>query len=1382
MAKGIIIDIGFKADIKDLLNSIEKDFKKVDFDSVVGLSDAFDKQAKDVREQLSKLKKEIDETINGKLPNDPEKQLRNLNKAVGVLTSTFKELAKNTNLDQTLLIQLDEISGELNEVSTICGNAVNSVKNLKKITNGGIQFVDSNQKKELEDTFKLLERAREASEKIGIPKNQHGNKAYEEADDALRDLVNTYDMYASVMREIANLENNTTLSDSDKAKEMDKLNISLVHSITNLSRMITTYSKLDRNWNKLSIFKNSKTTLEDLQYNLDKPLQDALNYISKRKIEIQQAYSELGGEDLQKLFEKGVAKEGEIEGLKIPLNISTRSSTLVNEALSIIEKAQEKLIDNPLEVEVKLISSYKSKANQKILNEISDNIQNVNDEEIRTRILSLIDNMNKHIDNALLFNVNVNTENATNAVKKFVQDAKDELSELNKNLVPLEPEVVLTDEHKQAFQKQLNEVKGDFKIQVGIMDGDDTVDNNATKKELSYLKLLRERVENVSNAVNEKSLAFIDEEGIVKEVIENERAYLNQLYADLILIESQIKDIIEAFKLIPEKIKIDLDDKILESLDKLSNHEALSKISDAKTLISSAINSKSGESIEIPEDQKNQLLKDIQNLSTEINAIFETKSLDNWTSKFLSSLSDISQKIQTLFGNNDLTKLIEEWNLSDELMIQANGRDHLRERAAVIDDKGNIHGSGTYDQEGSTRFISDILNKLKYQNIVPKMGIHSHGSDRIVASSIPQEIDKLTGDLVSFYHKYIYGGLEKQLTIAINDIEVFDAKGFYDSNKSVDFLNQNINNLIVKKKEEIQREISNHFYQFFEQFVSQYGSVDAQKFKDSLFGHIDDSINGNQDDLLNMIYKVVDPEKLLNNFYEGTKNTYYLEDALTYAFKNSFDYSQIDYESLGYSENLVKKIISIYIENIENYKKRILDDAFDISKFDYDHMGRDLDTFNFRQITPRILEEALEGTGYKNNYQDFMKVYSKEDFIKQNPLGLSSGTLSNLFDNSAPTTFLETLDKIVVDLKEIKTLSSSDEFSQAFNIKLDTDSIISFTSSINSLIEKMEELFAAFTRMPTVTEQLADNIKEYFDLSNRLDELGRMSEDAYNQYGEDYRSYYPAEEHDKLLNEFFSGKFGNNEFLYVLGNTFNEKFTGDYAGNDWIGFAKEVIKKSKEMGISLDDIIIKSENAKKVLDFSNLFNFNIDGGFLNTLVEEINKLVQILEKLPKIIKESFSGFNSVQPSNIISNIDNQIESLNKELEETERQIKLLEQQINSSSITNREKTQSISVSNSSEKQSKKTTKLFENILSLTKRNKRSVLSGEVGLPEQTFVGNIHTGYGSNVNSDAVAGITSKLVDKIIQDATEPINTLLHSHPEELTAAFSFDDIEKASKR
>ena len=1068
--KGIIIDVGFKADIKDFINDIEKDFKKVDFDSVVGLSDAFDKQAKDVKKKLLDLKTEIDEVINGKIPNDPTKQLKNLNKAVGVLASSFRELIKNTpNMDEGLLGQLNEITSEVNQVSDVCDNAANVVKNLKNTTNGGIQFVDSKQRKQLEELFKLLEKGNQALEKFYTNRNKHGNQPYIDEEDALRDIIAQNEIYEESLKQINAIEKDTTLSSQERIEKLDKLYSTFARTISDLARTINSYSSLGGDLGEeidSSLTKSGLKSLEKLQSQLEGYYNQTLEYIAQRKAEIQKSYYDLGGDDLQEMFKKSTAKG---DSIKVPISISTRSSTILNQAIEIIKTVNDKLVNNPLEIEVKLISSWKSKSNQKILNEINDNIQNIDDKEIRKRILSLIDNMSKQIDNALLFNVDINTEKATNAVKKFVQDAKDELNELGKNLLPLEPEVVLTKEHKEAFQKQLDEAKGDFKIQVGIMDGDDTVDNNATKKELSYLKLLRERVEEVSNAVNEKSLAFIDEEGIVKDVVTNEREYLNQLYADLLLIESQIKDIIESFKLIPEKLKINLDDEMMQSLNNLANHEALSKISDLKKILSSSINYESGTLIEIPEDQKKQLLKDVQKLSDEINSIFKTKSLDKWTSKFLSSLSDISRKIQTLFGDNALNDMIDQWIYSDELMKKTIDDKHVRERSAVIGKDGKIYGSGTYDQHGSTRFGSTIIDELKKQGILPSVAIHSHGSDRIVASSISQYSRKydengkllskelLGGDIVSQYYKYLKYGIEKSLTVALDDIELFDVKGFYDSNKSVNFLDTNIQKKIADKKEEIQKEINKNFYQYFEQFVSEYGNLDGSKLKDELFKM---SKTGLRSDFIEKFYAIVDPQKLLDNFFELTKNGgNSLGANLNKALVKTVKDSGVSKSSLGFSDELLNELLTKFSENLQINAKDILDNGFGISKYGYTKDNfRDLWTYNLRQITPHILEEALKGTGYKNNYQDFMKVYSKEDFIKQNPLGLSSGSLSNLFDNSAPTNFLDTLNKIVEDLKKIKEFVSSDVVSNAFNIKIDQNSLNTFITEVDRLIESIEKL------------------------------------------------------------------------------------------------------------------------------------------------------------------------------------------------------------------------------------------------------------------------------------------------------------------------------------
>lgn len=649
MAKGVIIDVGFKADIKDFIDSIQQDFQRINFDGIIGLSNAFDKQAKDVRNQLSKLQKEIDETINGKIPNNPEQQLQSLNKAVGVLMTSFRELVKHVpNMDQGLVHQLDGITGEISQLSAVCTNAADAVKSLQNATTGDVQFVDTTQlakqKKELENFYKLFRKTVNEVRDIDdvALKKESGNTPYKEVYSVYAKMEEIYKRW-----DIAS-EGYYDALDTQDVNKIDRAAQSYLQYTNELLRLLKTYQSLDGAMDDtLALSDSFETPMHDLKDVITKDFDEVKDYLYKRMNEINNLYQSIGGQDLEKKFEKQISQQSlETSPLKVPLGISTRPSTLAEEAISIIQLAQKRLADSPLEVEIRLMSPYKTKKNQEALNQIMNGLSQIEDETIRNELTSLIDKMNKDIDNALLFNVNVNTERATQAVRKFVTDAKEELNQLSQNLVPLEPEVILTEAHRTAFQKQLDQAKGDFKIQVGIMDGEDTVDHNATKKELSYLKLLRERVEAVETAVNNKSLAFIDEEGIVRDIVDNERTYLNQLYGDLLLIEEQIKDVCSAFEAIPQTFTMDFDSDIFKSLDQLANHEALSKISDAKQLVELAISSSAGDAVIVPKDQKDKLLKDVEELSAEIKTIFETESMQNWSSEFISSLDEIKKRAE----------------------------------------------------------------------------------------------------------------------------------------------------------------------------------------------------------------------------------------------------------------------------------------------------------------------------------------------------------------------------------------------------------------------------------------------------------------------------------------------------------------------------------------------------------------------------------------------------------------------------------------------------------------------------------------------------------------------------------------------------------------
>lgn len=77
------------------------------------------------------------------------------------------------------------------------------------------------------------------------------------------------------------------------------------------------------------------------------------------------------------------------------------------------------------------------------------------------------------------------------------------------------------------------------------------------------------------------------------------------------------------------------------------------------------------------------------------------------------------------------------------------------------------------------------------------------------------------------------------------------------------------------------------------------------------------------------------------------------------------------------------------------------------------------------------------------------------------------------------------------------------------------------------------------------------------------------------------------------------------------------------------------------------------------------------------------------------------------------------------------------------------------------------------IESWTKNNRKDIFQSK---PEQGMVMNDSTGYASEIANSTVAGLSTALINQAIQNAEETVNSVVHSHPNESTAAFSFDDI------
>lgn len=1270
--KGIIVDVGFTADIKDFINTVEREFKSVDFSNMIGLSDAFNDQAKDVRSQLTKLKDEIDSVLNGTVKNDPVKQIQNLNKSVGILTSSFKEMIKTMPSSQAdkLMPGLDGIIADMNQMSDVCDNAVGAIEGVKKAADGDIQLVNADKLKELEELYKVFINLERQVEKAGTARKKSGNISYKDSDEVLRDIIASYEKYCEVLNKIEDVEDSSHLSDSEKTKRLDELNNEYIQMSVNLQRLIATYEKLEGNLGETIKIGGGKSSISGLREDLEDEFDGLLSYISKRKAEIQSEVYSIGGGNLDSLVED-TNQALKSNKLTVPISISKKESTLLKDALALIDGVQSKIDGNPLQVEVAFVSQYKTKRNKELLEQISGSLDNISDDEIKSKLSNLVDNLNKQLGDDLLIKVKLQGSNeASDAVKELINSLQSQFDEADFTVYP---EIKMADEVKQKLQSDIDELSKNVQVNIGFIDeAGEATGSSSVKKEIKNISDLHQNLESVITAIENKTIAFQVEEQTVEGVISREITSLAELIGWLNTVENSVKELSTYFESLAPNFKINFtfSDDSVESINSPVDDNTLSKLSNIKQLIFSSISSEFGELIEIPESQKKKLLKDVQNLSTQINNIFETKSIDAWSSKFLSSLTEISNKIKTLFGNNALSDMIEEWNYSDNLMNSIRGENHLRERAAVIDDKGNIYGSGTYDQPGSTRFLNDIINKMKIEGVSPKIGIHSHGSDRIVASSLVESNN--SGDIIANYFQYIRDKIEKQLTIALEDIELFDAKGFFDSNSKIDFNDKNIINLIKNKANEMKLEIQDGWTKYFKDFIERYGSGNGLNLKDVLFDYIADDgdpINGELDELGKQLKDAIDPQKLLSNFFDNTKIFGSLEEALSFAFNESFNMNDIDYKKMGLDKYLVNQCIGEYIRSIITHTKEILDSTFDISKFDYMDNGRDIWTFNYRQITPKILEEALNGTEYKNNYQDFMKVYSKEDFIKENPLDLSSSIFSDLFNNAAPTSFLETLDKIVSNLQEIKNFSSGDTIANAFAIKIDENSLKSFIDEINKLIESLEKLPAQLTETFSGFSNIksGEQVGSIDTVDGEIQKLGELEQklkqvtdavnektDAFKEEGDvvgavidgEIQSFDPLRSLESTYNDF--KKFYDNDDL--------ESEAGAQAALSYYNAYKEALeaklnkKDLQQYTIGSTDNLFTGNytNYKKGVGELDLSGLTSQITKYQEIVDEFNQpeVINIINSLTEAIEKLLNaGNNSAEATALLKNLNSVINNL-----------------------------------------------------------------------------------------------------------------------------------------
>lgn len=692
---GIIIDVGFQPQIKEFINEIQNEFKKINYDEVIGLSDSFDKQKKEVEKKLKNLSQQIEETLNGKIGSEPLQQIKELQKTVDVLCGGFKELIKTLPKDQTqkLAANLGNISEQANEMNSTLTETISSIKEIAKVSDK-VEIAPLNKKRidELAESYRALAKAQQLSQSAYLPK-KHGNKSYENEELAQKDFNALLKQYNSINKEITELDKES----SDYVSKLDNLRAKLVTTLTELSRLSITLGDLGVSGDTLI---TPKKTLEQLQDLFEEKLEKLLSYISDRKAKIQAEYTSIGGEGSLEdtLFKKSEAKK---DILKIPVSIQNGAQKKISEELNkLITSTNEKFKDTPLLLEVKLVSGVQSKNTQDILNKIRSELKQIDNKEISSALEQLLDQANRQIDNAFIININVATKKASAEIKEFIKQAKEDLGQK----VSFDPELVLSKSNIDKFQKQL--------------------DNAGFTIDLSDF---------ISGISELKTILDSDDSKLIKNLneIKTISADIKSLFADL------------------SSGKIKINSPIIEG-----------------GIV---------ESVELTEEDKKRINEKLQDITIEIKDMLATDQIDDWSNHFINALTKISNEIKVLFGGqaNALSDLLEDFNFSDKLMKRS-GKDIL-ERSGVIGTDHNMYGFGTYDRTNKNSYVSELANELRNIGITPSIGYHSHGALKQIAPSV--------NDIIGS----IFDGLNAEIIQGLDEIVIFDTKGFLEANKDIDF-------------------------------------------------------------------------------------------------------------------------------------------------------------------------------------------------------------------------------------------------------------------------------------------------------------------------------------------------------------------------------------------------------------------------------------------------------------------------------------------------------------------------------------------------------------------------------------------------------------------
>jgi len=469
MANSIVIDISIKHDIEKAIKMLQDEIGS--FEGIgkrLNLSKPLQAELERLRKELEDLKKESSDMFAnlsiGKVDTSEfEKFRKNIEKRLNGISQNFdkvgQELKKVTeqvnSLDGSSVAKtVNEWEKKFENLTAQIKNSYKALSDLFKLSDKqGITKIFTTDDSSITALEKQLKRYKDMQAQIeasyntkNMPKNVSNDtkKVASEIQKNIQQLKELSDSYNYMVKNINNPKVGVDPNELDDTQEK------IVSLNSELHKLINLYNTLDPKVDAESLFPDVyeiEAVVDNIEQRVETSIVSLNNKIANYSKSVSANINQTVNTDTFQL------KNGKIE---IPIVLDdTSSQKLLSTAMDAVTYVQNRLKDSPLTVSVKLVSGYKTKEREEILSQMQDQIGNINDEEIRTKLESLRKNIADKFLRDISINVHTNVGETEGKVKRALSAIAAEVKKQNFNVSPT---FNVSDAEKEKLKQQLSDL------------------------------------------------------------------------------------------------------------------------------------------------------------------------------------------------------------------------------------------------------------------------------------------------------------------------------------------------------------------------------------------------------------------------------------------------------------------------------------------------------------------------------------------------------------------------------------------------------------------------------------------------------------------------------------------------------------------------------------------------------------------------------------------------------------------------------------------------------------------------------------------------------------------------------------------------------------